>query len=165
MKILEKQKEQKSSQLKQQKMQRNQPTVSSMATDTPFANIRVTLKNENRFIQTSEGIADRDEDQTPQLSSSSSSPPPSPSSAIKLKDSLKKKVLLKNTLTAAAAASNASANESIVVKKRNIESQVPNNNKTQLDGSTPDMSFENPKSIDVEITVLRKTEAKVNAHR
>lgn len=136
-----------------------------MVADTPFANIRVTLKNENRLIQTNERIADRHEEQTPPLSGSSS-PPPSPTSAVKLKDSLKKKVLLKNTLSAAAAASNASTNDSIVVTKRIDITQVPCKNETPSNGSTPDMSSENlKKSNDVEVTVLRKAEAKVNAHR
>lgn len=168
MKILEKQKEQKSSQLKQQKMQQNLPTPTltpkSSMNGTPFANIRVTLTNENRFIQTNEIKVDRHEERM----SSSSSPPPA-SSVTKLKDSLKKKVLLKNTLNAAAAASKAS-NESIVISsqsaaKRDLESQMPSKNVTLMNGLPADASADKRTTNEQEVTVLRKIEVKVNAHR
>lgn len=157
MKILEKQKEQKSPQLQHQQTLPNIITVASSAmNETPFANIRVTLKNENRFIQTNECVADRIEEQVSPASSSLSC------SVAKLKDSLKKKVLLKNTLnaaTAAAAVSNV-ANDTIPV-----ESQVPIKNVTLPNDMKVDAADDNQSVNERKVSILRNTEAKLNANR
>lgn len=161
---MEKQKEQKSSQLKQHKMQQNLATTTAGPTnDTAFANIRVTLKNESRFIETDESNTDHHEER---MSLLSSSPPPLPSSVAKLKDSLKKKVLLKNTLSAAAAASNESITmSSQSAAKANQVSQMPTKNEKTPNELQADADSENRQSNEEEITALRNTEAKLNACR
>lgn len=160
MKLLEKQKEQKSSQIKQLKSPQNSST-----SDPPFANIRVTLKNENRFIETND-VKPKQHDER---MTSPSSPPPSTSSSAKLKDSLKKKVLLKNTLNAAAAAStvsnepNAISSQSHAVRHPN--SSKPSKTETSSSEVQADVNNDAPTLSELEVATLRKTESKVNAHR
>lgn len=159
MKILEKQKEQKSSQFKQQqlKMQQNVPTATfSPLNDPPFTNIRVTLKNENRIIQTNESKV-----HCPEERLSSASPPP-PTNVVKLKDSLKKKVLMKNTLNAAAAATHASNETNATNSESSAVRSLEFKNETPLNGLQSDAI--RPESEE-EVSALRNTETKVKTHR
>lgn len=162
MKILEKQKEQKSSQFKQQqlKMQQNVSTATfSAMNDPPFTNIRVTLKNENRIIQTNESKVHRSEER---VSSASPPPPPSQTNVVKLKDSLKKKVLMKNTFNAAAAVTHAS-NETVALNSEGYASRSPEiKNETPLNGLQTDAIRTESEE---EVSALRNTEAKVKTHR
>lgn len=142
-------------------MQQNLTTIAPGSTnDTAFANIRVTLKNDNRFIRTDENKADQHEEPM-SLLNSLPTPQPPPSSVAKLKDSLKKKVLLKNTLSAAAAASNESItmNSQCGVKLNQVPSKI------ETVPSEADTDSENRELNQQEITALRKTEAKLNAYR
>lgn len=144
MKILERQKQQKASQLKP--VSQNVPSVEGATTSGAYTNLRVTLKNTNRFIQSDENKPTTPNESQPSVSAATTSS--APSSVVKRKPSLKKKVLLKNTLNAVAVAPDASNDQSSV-----------SNETSSTNGAA------SPVAGSKQIETFRQSEAKVNAYR
>lgn len=150
MKILERQKQQKASQLKP--VSQNVPSVEGATTSGAYTNLRVTLKNTNRFIQSDENKPTAPNDSQPSVSAATTSP--APSGGIKRKPSLKKKVLLKNTLNAVVVAPDPSNDQTSATKET-----------SSTNGQPIAKSAGNPIAGSKQIETFRQSEAKVNAYR